>query len=108
MATLDDILSAAKNVVSAINTLGQTYGAIQGNKQKAALSATTTVSMSPGRLVNVIVTTAGSTTGTINDGGKGVVFVVPTAVGVYPVNIPINYGIVFTPGTSQVVTISYS
>ena len=107
MANIDDGITTLKNVVTAINTLGQTYGAIQGNKQKAALSAATTVSTAAGRLVNVIVTTAGSTTGTIKD-GTNVVYIVPTAAGVYPVNIPINYGITFTPGTSQVVTISYS
>jgi hypothetical protein len=107
MANIDDILTTAKNIVTAINGLSNTYGAVQGNKQAAGLAATTTVSTKAGRLANVIVTTAGSTTGTIKD-NLNVVFVVPTAVGAYPVNIPINYGIVFTPGTSQVVTISYS
>jgi hypothetical protein len=104
---MEDLLGVGKNIVTAISNMQAAYSAIQGNKQAAGLSATTTISTKAGRLANVIVTTAGSTTGTIKD-NLNVVFVVPTAVGVYPVNIPINYGIVFTPGTSQVVTISYS
>ena len=107
MASLDDIITPAKNLVTAINGLAQTYGMIQGNKVAAGLSAATQVSTSAGRLVNVVVTTAGSTTGTIKD-GLNVVFVVPNTLGVYPVNIPCSYGLYYTPGTSQVATISYS
>ena len=107
MATNDDFITVGKNIVTAINNLATTYGAIQGNKVAAALAATTAVSTSAGRLVNVVVTTAGSSSGTIKD-GINIVYIVPMAIGVYPVNIPIDYGITFTPGTSQVATISYS
>ena len=107
MSAMEDLLSVGKNIVTAISNLQAAYGIIQGNKQAAGIVAATTVSTAPGRLANVIVTTAGSTTGIIKD-NLNVVFVIPTTVGVYPVNIPINYGIAVTPGTSQVVTVSYS
>lgn len=113
MASLTDILTAAKNVVTAINGLGQTYLNVQGALSYTDLSATTLVHATAGRICNVIVTTAGSAPGAVYDttntvSPNNLVYVIPNTVGVYTVNFPINYGIVVVPGTGQVVSISHS
>lgn len=113
MASLTDLLTAAKNIVTAINGLGQTYLNVQGALSYTDLSTTTLVHSTAGRICNVIVTTAGSATGAIYDSTNtsspsNLVYVIPNTVGVYVVNFPINYGIVVVPGTGQVVSVSHS
>lgn len=115
VASLTDILTAAKNIVVALNTASQINSNALGTTTKAAISAATTISGQPGRLVKIIVTTAGSVTGTANDAisvsnasASNVVFTIPNTTGVYEINIPVMYGLVVTPGTGQVVTVTYS
>lgn len=113
MASLSDLLTAAKNIVTAINGLGQTYLNVQGALSFTNLTTTTLVHTGAGRVCNIIVTTAGTTTGSIYDSNSTAVttnkiYVIPNTVGVYIVNFPINYGIVVTPGTGQVVSVSHS
>jgi hypothetical protein len=113
MASLSDLLTTAKNIASAINGVAQTYVSVQGAKILQKISASTLVSGSSGRLAMVSVTTAGSTVGTIYDSSStGVltrpIYTIPMTVGVVFVNLPVVYGIVVAPGTSQVVTVSYS
>lgn len=108
-----DILTALRNAVQAINALSNNYLAINGKTSKENISATTLVSANPGRVAAVSVTTAGSTTGLIYDSSNASVltsplFVVPEAVGVYVVNLPVDSGIVVVPGTSQVLTVSFA
>ena len=113
MTSLTDILTAAKNVVTAINTLGQTYINLQGALSYTDLTSATLVHSTAGRICNVVVTTAGSAPGAVYDSTNvssptNQVYVIPNTVGVYTVNFPINYGIVVVPGTGQVVSISHS
>lgn len=113
MASLDDILTAAKNLVTAANNISQTYTDVQGAQNLANISTTTLVKSSPGRLATVVVSTAGSATGNVYDASTTasatkILYVIPNTIGVYFVNMPANYGIVVSPGTGQVVTVSYS
>lgn len=113
MASLSDLLTAAKNIVTAINGLGQTYLNIQGALSYTDLTAATLVHSGNGRLCNVVVTTAGSATGAVYDSTNtttpaNLIYVIPNTVGVYTVNFPVNYGIVVVPGTGQVVSVSHS
>jgi hypothetical protein len=113
MTSLTDILTAAKNVVTAINGLGQTYLNVQGALSYTNLSATTLIHTGAGRVCNVIVTTAGTTAGSVYDSTNTTspsnkVYSIPNTVGVYTVNFPINYGIVIAPGSGQIVSISHS
>jgi hypothetical protein len=67
----------------------------------------------PGRVAVISVVVAGSTTGKVIDSSLAsasgpITYVIPEAVGVYVVNLPCAYGILVTPGTSQVLTVSYS
>lgn len=113
MSSLSDILTAAKNIVTAINGLGQTYLQVSGSKVSVQISVATLVSVGQGRLARVVVTTAGSAAGSIYDASVSTattskIFVIANTLGVTEVNIPVNNGIVVTPGTGQVVTVSYS
>jgi len=113
MTSLTDLLTAAKNIVTAINGLGQTYLNIQGALSYTDLSTTTLVHSGSGRLCNVVVTTAGSAVGSVYDSvnttsPSNKIYVIPNTVGVYTVNFPVNYGIVIVPGTGQVVSVSHS
>ena len=113
MSSLSDILTAAKNIVTAVNGLGQTYLQVSGAKVSVQISTATLLSVGQGRLVRVIVTTAGSAAGSIYDASVSTattpkIFVIANTLGVTEVSIPVNNGIVIAPGTGQVVTVSYS
>jgi hypothetical protein len=113
MASLSDILTTAKNVVTAINNLSQTYLGVQGITNQADISVETLVKNAPGRVCSVMVSVAGSAPGAVYDANSATamrpsLFVIPNTVGIYVVNMPADYGIVVDPGTGQTVTISYS
>lgn len=113
MASLTDILTTAKNIVTAVNDLGQTFLKVNGSRSTAAISAATLVTTGQGRLCRIAVTTAGTTLGTVYDASStGVttspIYSIPNALGVVEVSLPTNNGIVVAPGTGQVVTVSYS
>lgn len=113
MSSISDILTAAKNIVTAINNLGQTYLQVSGWRSLADISAATLVQSGQGRVVRVSVTTAGSSVGSVYDANSSSstslkVYSIPNTLGVYDVSIPVNYGIVVAPGSGQVVTVSYS
>ena len=113
MASLTDLLTAAKNIVTAINGLGQTYLNIQGALSYTDLTAATLVHNGAGRVCNIIVTTAGSAAGSVYDSANATsptnkIYSIPNTVGIYTVNFPVNYGIVIVPGTGQTVSVSHS
>jgi hypothetical protein len=113
MSSISDILTAAKNIVTAINGLGQTYLQVSGSRVSRQISAATVVLVGQGRLARVIVTTAGSAAGSIYDASVSTattpkIFVIANTLGVTEINIPVENGIVVAPGTGQVVTVSYS
>lgn len=114
-ASLSDILTTTKNIVTALNgeIVNSTY--LAGSKNFTGVSAQTIISTSPGRVVTIIVCVAGTTTGSVWDASTlataiapRLLYTIPTALGFYTINLPINYGIVITPGTSMVVSGSYS
>jgi hypothetical protein len=68
----------------------------------------------PGRVCKVIVNTAGTGPGQVNDclttgavAASNLVAVIPNTVGVYAIDFPFAVGIVLTVGTGQVVSISF-
>lgn len=113
MSSLSDILTAAKNIVTAINGLGQTYLQISGSKVSSQISAASLLLVGQGRIARIVVTTAGSDAGSIYDASVSTatspkIFVIANTLGVTEINIPVDNGIVVAPGTGQVVTVSYS
>lgn len=112
-ASLSDLLTAAKNLVTAVNALAQNYLNVQGILNAPGLTTSTVVKPTAGRLATVSVIVAGSATGTIYDSATTSVttkplYVIPMTVGVVVVNLPASFGIFVAPGTGQTVTVSYS
>jgi hypothetical protein len=115
-ASLTDLLTAAKNIVTALNQSSQTILAINGTSSQTNITSATLVTTGQGRLVtiSVIITNlTGATAGTIYDATAAAstsnpVGVIPVVSGVYVWNIPYNNGIVVAPGTNQTVTVVYS
>jgi CO dehydrogenase/acetyl-CoA synthase gamma subunit (corrinoid Fe-S protein) len=113
MASLDDILTAAKNIVTALNQLGQTYLSVEGSKMSSDITAPTVVMEGQGRIAVISVVVGGSATGSVYDattttGTANKILTLPTTVGLAEVNMPVNNGIVVVPGTGQTIAISYS
>jgi len=79
------------------------------------LSTSTLIKAAPGRVARVNVVTAGSTAGALYDaatvGGAAAsneIAVIPNTVGQYQFDWPFFAGLVFVPGTGQVISISWS
>ena len=107
MASLDDLLTATKNVVTALNSEAQTTINLAG--------ARNSLSLVPGRVCVVSIIVAGSSTGTIYDASNTAtatsaraIATIPNTVGVFTLNFPVAYGIVVTTGTGMTAAISYS
>jgi hypothetical protein len=112
-ASLSDLLTTLKNTVTAVSSLAQTYLNVQGAQNFAGLTAATVVKPSAGRIANISVIVAGSATGAVYDSAATgnttkPLYVIPTTVGVYVVNLPASFGITIAPGTGQTVSGSFS
>lgn len=86
-----------------------------GNQSNLNITAATVVKASPGTVWTVVVTTAGTTAGSVNDAATtgtaaaaNLVFSIPNTVGAYELTFPCFTGIVVTPGTGQVLSVSFS
>ena len=113
-ASIADVLTAIKNIVTAINAQTQATLSIAGSVTLAGISAPTSVSIKAGRLAQVSVTTAGTGPGTVYDsatnGTTKPVYVIPAGIADQPyiASMPISFGIYVVPGTGQTVAVSYS
>ena len=113
MASLTDIFTVGQNIATAINGVAQSYLNVQGVQNKTGIAAATLVKGSAGRCATIIVTTAGSTVGACYDTNSASstankFYDIPDTIGVYVVNFPVSTGLVVTPGTGQVVSVSFS
>jgi hypothetical protein len=113
MASLSDILTTAKNLVTSVNQLGRTYLSVNGVTRSATLTTTTLVTSGQGRLASISVVVAGSTNCVVYDSNNASsltsgLAAVANAVGVTVINMPYNNGLVVVPGTGMTVVISYS
>ena len=115
MASLDDILTTQKNGVQGINGLNHTTQNLAGTINSYEISTSTYLNTNSGWCAKVSVIVAGSTTGTIYDANSvatavnGVrLAIIPNTVGIYTINMPVNKGIVITPGSGMIVAVSYS
>lgn len=112
-ASLSDILTAAKNIVTAINSLAQTYLNVQGAQNFAGVTTPIAVKTTPGRIAEISVIVAGTADGMVYDSAAvGLttkpLYVIPMTVGVYVINLPASYGITIVPGSGQTVSGSFS
>ena len=113
-ASLSDLLTAAKNIVTALNNATQQGQLLAGNL--LAAGATNSVKFQSaggqGRVARLSVLVAGSAAGVIYDSASGTtgapLCAIPMTVGVYDINLPFNFGLYVAPGTGQTATVSYS
>lgn len=111
--SLADTLSTLKNLVTAVNALIQQCLNVEGAQTIEAIAADTLVKPTAGRVARISVTTAGSATGLVYDSNNvstttRPLYVIPNTVGVYVVNMPVSYGVFVSPGSGQVVAVSFS
>lgn len=114
-ASLDDLLSAQKNGVIAINNLARTTLRGQGSQTSATVTSATLIYAGAGYLVNFAVVVAGTGDGAINNAvstnaaaANNVLCTTTTTVGVYPVGQAFTNGLVIVPGTGQSINVTYS
>jgi hypothetical protein len=112
-ASLTDILTAIKNLVLAVNTASTAYLNVNGQRNAAGLTANTVISTQAGRVATVSVLVAGTSVGVLFDGTTLTATtkplgVIPNTVGVFSVNMPFSFGLVYVAGAGQQVTIGYS
>lgn len=85
-----------------------------GNASKLNVTAATVIKATPGTVMTVCVTTAGTTTGAIYDAATtsgntaaNLIGVIPEAIGTYVYTFPCFTGILVVPGTSQVCAVAF-
>lgn len=111
--SLSDLLTTAKNLVTAINALAQNYLNVQGAQNFAGITVPTVIKSSSGRVARISVVVGGSGAGTIYDGAAlgattKPLWTIPTTVDMYEVNMPTSFGLLVVPGTGQTVSGSWS
>lgn len=114
MASLDDILTTAKNIVTALNGLNQTFVKFLGNQTSTLIVSDTLVVSGAGRLVNFWVIDAGSADGAIynstsvsNPAAASQIATIPQTVGQCAAGVNFTAGIVVKVGTGQKLTVTY-
>lgn len=115
MASLDDIATIQKNGVLSVNGLNQTIARYNGTNTSPNYAADAVVVLGPGRLVNISVTVAGTTTGSVynatttsSPAAATKLATIPNTVGVFPMNLVFNTGLVVVVGTGQELCLTYS
>jgi hypothetical protein len=119
MATIDDLFTAQKNGVVAINTLNQTwllYNRRQhGDNTSKCLIAPTLITTGNGYIATVSVVKEGKSTGLIYNSGSTEqlpddtrLVAIPKEIGVYRVDCQFGKGIVVVPGDEHAITITYT
>ena len=113
-ASTDDILTAIKNIVTALNTSVQTSINLAGAQDFFNITTPTLIKSSAGRIVNITLVVAGSADGSIYDAMN----VSDTSRKIYPIlhsgavtqiaNQPFQYGLLVVPGSGMTVAGSYS
>lgn len=79
------------------------------------ITAATVVKGTAGEVGTLIVLTAGSTVGSVNDcattgavAAANAIMTVPNTVGIYPISFQFAAGLTVTPGTGQVLAVAYN
>ncbi len=111
--SLSDILTAVKNIVTALNNASQTYLNVNGIQSQSNITSTVLVKNGAGRLATVSIISGGSANGAIYDSNStsavtDPIFTIPNTPGVIFVNLPVSLGILVVPGTNQVVSVGFS
>ena len=114
MASLDDLLTATKNIVTALNGINTTFSRFLGNVTSTTITSSTLVVSGPGRLINFVVLVAGTGNGAIYNStstssppASSELVVIPQTIGVFPVGAVFTSGLSVVPGTGQTISVTY-
>ena len=114
MASLDDLLTAAKNIVTAINGVNVTFRASIGTLTSPTLITDSVIATGSGRLVNFAVTITGSGNGAIHNASTvatataaNLLMIVPQTLGFVQVGQAFTAGLVYKRGTGQSANVTY-
>jgi len=116
-ASLSDILTAAKNLVTALNNAADAYLSVNGKSTLENITVPTIVKATPGRVASVSIIVSGSSTGYLHDANNltnttAPLWIIPETSQPngepYVVNMPTNTGLICVPGTGQSVTVNWS
>ena len=114
MASLDDILTAQKNGVVAINGVAQANLRNEGNATSDTVTANTLVISGRGYLCRYSIVGAGSASGLIhnansiaNASASNALCATINTVGVYDVVAVFTTGLVIKPGSGQSINVTY-
>ena len=113
MSSLTDILTAVKNVVTALNSGVQNFLNVNAATVKANITSATLVKASTGRLATLSIVAGGTVSGFIYDSNSVAntttpIYAIPTTIGLVFINLPVTNGIVVVPGAGQNVTVGFS
>ena len=115
MANLDDILTATKNAVVALNTINSSINYFSGKLTSSTSSSSSVIVTGTGVLVSISVVTAGTTAGSVNDANTtssvstaNTLVSIPTTIGVFACGQHFSKGLVIVPGTGQYINVTYS
>ena len=123
MASLDDILSAQKNGVVALNSIANYdglrtgyYGDTNTKEIGSVTTVTQVVKSSSGWLATISVIATGSPTGFIYDTNNSSlltgnrIYAIPSslAIGVYQIQIPFATGLTIVTGIGSIVSLTYT
>lgn len=116
-SSLSDLLTALKNLVTALNTASDVYLQVNGKSTLENISVPTIVKTTSGRVASVSIIAAGSGTGMLYDANTltnttAPLWIIPDSLPTngqpYVVNLPTNIGLVVSPGSGQTVTVNWS
>lgn len=107
------LLAALQNLVVALNSAATSYANIVGVANFGPITTATVIKSSAGRICEIAVISAGTTTGYVYDSAStsattAIMIPIPNVVGVYRVQWPCATGIMIIPGASQTISGSYS
>jgi hypothetical protein len=107
------ILAALQNLVVALNSAATSYANIVGVANFGPITSATVVKSTAGRICEIAVISAGTTTGYVYDSAStsattAIMIPIPNIIGVYKVQWPCAVGILVIPGVGQTVSGTYS
>jgi hypothetical protein len=113
-ASLDDILTAQKNGVIALNSIQQSLSSEVATTTTAVATSSTFVIAGKGRLLRFSVLVAGTAVGFVYNsatpsGGSSsnALVACPNMIGVYEANVVFDSGLVIAPGSGQSISVTY-
>jgi len=107
------LLNSLQALVQALNGAATSYANIVGVANFGPITSATVVKNSAGRICEISIISAGTTTGYVYDGATTAatttpLIPLPNVIGVYRVQFPCAVGIMIVPGVGQTVSGSYS